>query len=96
GRERDIAVVLDAAEEAAAVPAAAREGEPGREAPPAAGANPLGLVTQDLTAAQRQQLGLRAGEGVRVVRVGPAAAEAGLRPGDIVLAVGRRSVGSAA
>ncbi len=62
----------------------------------AAQANPLGIVGEDLDAQQRSQLGLQAGEGVLVARVeGMAAREAGLRPGDVVLAVGRNDVGSA-
>ncbi|HZH44363.1 MAG TPA: DegQ family serine endoprotease [Lysobacter sp.] len=97
GRERELNVVLDAAEETTAVPTADGRGSPdGAEPGAPAGRNPLGLVAQDLNAAQRRQLGLNPDEGVRLVRVGEAAAEAGLRPGDIVLAVGRRPVGSAA
>ena len=65
-------------------------------APAAAQANPLGIVGEDLDAAQRSRLGLQAGEGVLIARVeGMAAREAGLRPGDVVLAVGRNDVGSA-
>ncbi|HWS78594.1 MAG TPA: DegQ family serine endoprotease [Thermomonas sp.] len=63
----------------------------------AAQANPLGIIGDDLDAQQRSRLGLQAGEGVLVARVeGMAAREAGLRPGDVVLAVGRSDVGSAA
>lgn len=61
----------------------------------APGSNPLGLVGQDLTPAVRQRLGLKAGEGVLVQTPGDAAGEAGLRPRDVVLSVGRNSVGSA-
>lgn len=56
--------------------------------------NALGMVGQDLSQAERQRLGLRAGEGVLIRNPGDAAAEAGLRPGDVVLQVGRASVGS--
>ena len=49
-----------------------------------------------MEAQQRSRLGLQPGEGVLVARVeGLAAREAGLRPGDVVLAVGRNDVGSA-
>ena len=42
-------------------------------------------------------MGLQPGEGVLVARVeGVAAREAGLRPGDVILAVGRNDVSSAA
>lgn len=57
--------------------------------------NRLGLVVEDLTAEQRQQLGLKE-EGVVITRVdGMAARRAALQPGDIVLMVGRKSVTSA-
>jgi serine protease Do len=57
--------------------------------------NALGLVGQDLSAGERQRLGLRSGEGVLIRNPGEAGADAGLRPGDVVLQVGRSSVGSA-
>lgn len=57
----------------------------------------LGLVAQDIAANDRQRLGLKANEGVLLARViGDAAREAGLQPGDVVLSVGRASVGTAA
>lgn len=58
------------------------------------GGNALGMVGQDLSSAERQRLGLRSGEGVLIRNPGDAAAEAGLRPGDVVLQVGRAPVGS--
>ncbi len=62
----------------------------------AAQANVLGIVGEDLDDAQRRQLGLVAGEGVLISRVeSMSAREAGLRPGDVILAVGRTDVGSA-
>lgn len=64
-------------------------------APGRGGSNALGLVGQDLAANARQRLGLKAGEGVLVQTPGEAAGEAGLRPGDVVLSVGRTAVGSA-
>lgn len=64
-------------------------------APKSASANKLGLVVEDLTADQRQQLGLK-DEGVVISRVdGSAARRAALQPGDIVLMVGRKPVASA-
>lgn len=90
GRERTLSVVLSELDEgtASATPAA----EPaGRHA------NPLGIVGEDLTAEERRRLGLGAKEGVAIARIeGLAARRAGLQPGDVVLAVGRKSVGSVA
>ncbi|HET6546781.1 MAG TPA: DegQ family serine endoprotease [Rhodanobacteraceae bacterium] len=64
----------------------------GRQAGPS---NPLGIVVEDLTAEQRKQLDLR-NEGVLVTAVnGPAARRAALRPGDVILMVGRKPVKSA-
>ncbi|WP_206861069.1 DegQ family serine endoprotease [Lysobacter changpingensis] len=67
----------------------------GGSAKPSSG-NALGLVGQDLSAGERQRLGLRSGEGVLIRNPGDSGAEAGLRPGDVVLQVGRSAVGSAA
>lgn len=95
GREREVTVVLGAL---ANTMAANDDGEaatsPGT---PTRGSNALGFATQDLDSAQRQRLGLEKDEGVVVARVtGDGAAEAGLSPGDVILSVGRQSVGSAA
>ncbi|MCX7032686.1 MAG: Do family serine endopeptidase [Arenimonas sp.] len=69
---------------------------PAAPAAPAAG-NPLGVVVEPLDAAARAERGLPAGEGVLVSRVvGLAARRAGLAPGDVILQVGRASVGSVA
>ncbi|WP_223621691.1 Do family serine endopeptidase [Lysobacter sp. ESA13C] len=69
---------------------------PGDSAAPRSNGNPLGLVTQEVDAATRQRLGIKAGEGVVIRDPGDAAGEAGVRPGDVVLSVGRVQVGSAA
>ncbi|HEY1138793.1 MAG TPA: DegQ family serine endoprotease [Lysobacter sp.] len=98
GKQREITATLDALNESVAGGATDMPG-PGDEdqAPAASGrGNPLGLIGRDLSAAERQQLGLQSGEGVRLAKVGDAAEEAGLQPGDIILSVGRSSVGSAA
>ena len=95
GKEREITATLtELAEDAArgtAAPAAA-------DAAPQVGANALlGLDVADLTAPQRQQLGLDAGEGVRITNVkGQAARDARLSPGMVILQVGRTPVGSVA
>jgi serine protease Do len=66
-------------------------------AAPAAGTSSMGLSIQDLTAAERQRLGVNPGEGVRIARIdGAAARDAGLQPGDVILQVGRTPVGTGA
>ncbi len=93
GKPREVTVVLTELEEdqAAALPTPPVPGA----APSPSGTNPLGIVGQELDAATRKQLGLRAGEGVLVTRVNSAAArEAGLEPGTVVLQVGRTPVGT--
>ncbi|HET7125588.1 MAG TPA: DegQ family serine endoprotease [Lysobacter sp.] len=76
--------------------AAVQGGEPDSTSR-ASGGNPLGLIGEDLDADDRRQLGLKPGEGVGIVRVeGSGAREAGLQAGDVVLQVGRTSVGSVA
>lgn len=95
GKPREITVTLtELAEDAARAgsPAAAGEGKP------VAGANALlGLDVADLSAIERRQLGLEAGEGVRITAVNSQAArEARLAPGMVVLQVGRVAVGSVA
>ena len=70
---------------------------PGMTSPSAGMSNALGLVGQPLDADDRRQLGLKANEGVGIARVdGLAARDAGLQPGDVVLSVGRTSVGNPA
>ena len=64
---------------------------------PAAPANALGVVVDDLTADQRKQLGLDNQEGVVVTRIsGSAARRAALAPGDVILMVGRKPIKSVA
>jgi serine protease Do len=91
GGSRDLVVSLDALDGATANAPATPA------APAAAPANPLGLAVEAVDAATRQRLGLQAGEGVRISRVGSALArQAGLNPGDVVLAVNGRDVGTPA
>ena len=96
GKPREVTVTLDALDEAFAGGAAEAPGPGADEPAPSGGRNALGLVGRDLTSAERQQMGLSTGEGVRLSSVGDAAGDAGLRSGDVVLSVGRASVGSAA
>lgn len=95
GKPRTLTATLGALDEASADAGDQGSAAPRSSAP--AQANPLGIVGQDLTAQQRSRLGLQPKEGVLIARIeGQAAREAGLMPGDVVLAVGRNDVGSAA
>ncbi|HEX5755079.1 MAG TPA: DegQ family serine endoprotease [Arenimonas sp.] len=90
GKPRELAVVLDTLSESSLLGGVAAPRE-------AAGSNVLGLAVDELPAAARSQLGLQEGEGVRVVGVeGAAARRAGIAPGDVILMVGSREVGSVA
>jgi serine protease Do len=97
GKLRDITVTLtELAEDAART--ASTPGAESADATPEVGANALlGIEVADLTAAERKQLGLEAGEGVRIIKVNSQAArEARLSPGVVILQVGRTPVGSVA
>ena len=98
GRERAIEVVLGEAEAEKTVGFGERTMPGARDdaaSQPTRGL--LGLRIAELDADDRRQLGLKAGEGVGVIGVeSMAAREAGLVPGDVILAVGRTAVGSAA
>ena len=96
GRERNIDVVLGEAENERT--SAFSRGEDQRVEPlqtqPTRGL--LGLRIAELDADDRRQLALGANEGVGVTGVeSMAAREAGIAPGDVILAIGRTSVGSA-
>ena len=97
GRERDVSVTLAPLDNSGASGAEPFGEDPQGQDTPRAASNPLGIIGQDLDADDRRQLGLGQGEGVGVARVqGLAAREAGIRPGDVILAVGRANVGSVA
>lgn len=99
GKQRQVSVVLaplqqDGGDNASPRTAAA-DAKP--EAP--ASVALLGLQVVDLTAAERSQLGLEAGEGVRIAAVTGAAARSTqppLSPGLVIARVGRTKVGSVA
>ena len=91
GRTRDITVTLDELDEGQAVARATGT------RPAATQSNPLGIVGSELGAEQRRRLDLKPGEGVAVSRVeGLAARSAGIQPGDVILQVGRVTVGTPA
>jgi serine protease Do len=93
GRTREFDVTLSQLDAATAAASPAQGARP----PAARSSNPLGLVGQELTAEQRRQLDLEPGQGVGVARVeGLAARTAGIQPGDVILSVGRKDVGSPA
>jgi serine protease Do len=65
--------------------------------PPQTGYAALGLSVQEPDADTRQQMGLKAGEGVQISNItGSAAADAGLQQGDVILMVGQQKIGSVA
>ena len=71
----------------------ARASQPGARSAQPTLANALGLAVSDLSEAQKRELKVRGG--VRVEAVEGAAARAGLREGDIILAVGNAEVSDA-
>ncbi len=101
GKSLQVPVVLTALDDKLLAGGAANDEDGalpgGQPAPAAKPGNPLGLVGEALDAADRRQLGLDPGQGVALARVqGDAARRAGLRPGDVVVRVGRAPVGSPA
>jgi serine protease Do len=65
--------------------------------PEKAGANSLGIAVQDVDDSIRQQLGMPDAKGPVITEVesGSPAADAGLQPGDLIVEVDRKPVGSA-
>jgi len=64
------------------------------KAAPSSGSDALGLSVENVDAATRSQLGLKAGEGVAIANItGPVAAQAGLQAGDVILMVNQKKVG---
>lgn len=97
GKTLDIPVVLAERTDADIAAAGGRPSGSQQRPSGTSSSNPLGIVGQDLDADDRRQLGLKSGEGVGIARIeGLAAREAGLRPGDVILSVGRDQVASGA
>jgi len=92
GKPRDFDITLTQLDDGTA-----RVPVPGKRGPAGSMSNSLGLVGEALDPDDRRQLGLKPNEGVGIARVdGLAARDAGLQPGDVVLSVGRTSVGNPA
>jgi serine protease Do len=87
GATRDVQVTV--AEFEADRPTRRAQAEPGASAPPSKSA--LGLTVSDLTDAQKRELKIK--NGVRVESAEGAASRAGVRDGDVVLAIDNTEVG---
>ncbi|MCT9809423.1 DegQ family serine endoprotease [Acidovorax sp. Be4] len=89
GAYRDLSIAIAEVEpdEKAQAAAAVAEDKPGKASP---AAQKLGLVVAELTEAQKKELKIKGG--VRVVSAEGAAARAGLREGDVLLAVANSEV----
>ncbi|MDG2525016.1 DegQ family serine endoprotease [Stenotrophomonas sp. HITSZ_GD] len=95
GKPKDITVTLTTLDSDVR-PAAAASDEASTPSGPASAAL-LGLQVADLSAAERERVGLKSGEGVRITAVNSSSArEARLSPGLVILRVGRTPVGSVA
>jgi serine protease Do len=94
GKSMELPVVLDSLDPAAL----AVEPSTGSDTPRAAvAAEGFGLSVQEIPSAQRKALKLEAGQGVLVASVkGGVARRSGVQPGDVILRVGDRNVGSVA
>ena len=88
GKTLDLAItIIEIPMEAVAKTAASKEPE---KAKSSAAAQQLGLTVSDLTDAQRKKLGLKGG--VQIVSADEAAARAGLKQGDVILAIANTEV----
>ncbi|UNU09970.1 DegQ family serine endoprotease [Xanthomonas translucens] len=98
GKPRDISVTLSALSDDGLAMGPQQPGRGGAApAPQAAESSALGISVEEIPAPVRQKLGLRADEGVQVAQVSRAvASKSQLRPGMIVLQVGRTPVSDAA
>jgi serine protease Do len=92
GKTMKVSVVLSALD-ASAANSTQRLGD---QAPPSS-STAIGVTVESVDSKTRGQLGLKAGEGVRVARISnPLLAQAGLSVGDVILQVGKTAVGSVA
>ncbi|HEY5970787.1 MAG TPA: DegQ family serine endoprotease [Pseudoxanthomonas sp.] len=97
GKPREVGVTLSVLDEDTTTSVGGSPQTPPTGPQASAEASILGIAVADLDPSTRKQLGLTAGEGVRITRVdGAAASEAGLEPGIVILQIGRKSVGTVA
>jgi len=93
GASRDLSVTIAEIEPDKPSKRASDRDEPAQKPPASAAAKSLGLAVSDLTDAQKKELKVKGG--VKVDASGDAAARAGLREGDIIMAVGNTEVSNA-
>ncbi|MDR0275607.1 MAG: DegQ family serine endoprotease [Burkholderiaceae bacterium] len=94
GSSRDLPIVVTEMEQEASAQGAGPASERSDHAKATPAAQALGLTVSELSKAQKKELKLE--RGVYVQAASDAAASAGLREGDVVLAVGNMEVGSVA
>ena len=90
GSTRDLAVTI--AELEPETPVARKSADPADKPQASAAARQLGLAVAELTDAQKKELKIKGG--VRIEMASEAAARAGLREGDVILAIANTEVGS--
>ena len=93
GASRDLSVTIAEIEPDKPSKRASDRDEPAQKPPASAAAKSLGLAVSDLTDAQKKELKVKGG--VKVDAASDAAARAGLREGDIIMAVGNVDVSNA-
>ena len=91
GSPRDLTITIAEVEPDEKVAAAKDSGSADKAAKPSAAAQQLGLTVSELTAAQKKELKLKGG--VRIVAADGAAARAGLREDDVILALANTEIG---
>ncbi|WPG36491.1 DegQ family serine endoprotease [Variovorax sp. EBFNA2] len=93
GNSRDLSVTIAEIEPDKPAKRTADRDEPAAKPPASAALKSLGLAVSDLSDAQKKELKLKGG--VKVDAANDAAARAGLREGDVILAVGNLEVANA-
>jgi serine protease Do len=93
GASRDLSVTIAEIEPDKPSKRASDRDEQAQKPPASAAAKSLGLTVSDLTDAQKKELKVKGG--VKVDAASEAAARAGLREGDIIMAVGNTDVSNA-
>ena len=97
GKQIELPIVLGALDPDTILADASNNSDSDSQSSHSNAASALGMDVKDIAAAQRKTLKLDAGQGVLVARVaGVAARRAGVQPGDVILRVGDREVGSVA